>query len=141
MIEDLKLPRGWDFHHTLYYRRWYKSTEHTNDWRESLAMIVPMRRIKNQDEHQKLHNNVEPEELPSELLAGYAIGVCDRLAREEMTRLEAFKTMRDELHDLSKSRSKRALGREAVRFVRYFDLQLEHMCEVPLPDTEPSSAV
>ena len=133
MIEQPKLPTGWDYHHTLYYRRWYKSRGLTSDWRESQAMIVPMRRARTQDDHQKLHNTVKPEVLPSDALAGYALRLCEELEQEDITPLQAFSTVRDELHDLSIRRSKRDLGREAVHFVRFFDLQLEHMQEVPMP--------
>lgn len=97
-------------------------------------MIVPMRRVRSQDEHQRLHNNVPPEAPPNEALAGYALRLCDELEQDEMTPLQAFSIVRDELHELTIKRSKRDLGREAVRFVRFFDLQLEHMQEVPLPD-------
>ena len=132
MIEQLKLPRGWDLHHTLYYKRWYRRAEITNDWRESLPMIVPMRRMRTQDEHQQLHNSVYPEDpVPSDALAGYALGICHKLEIEDITRLEAFRTVRDELHDLYKKRSRRQIGHEALRFVRFFDLQLEHMSELP----------
>ncbi|USN96636.1 MAG: hypothetical protein H6797_00320 [Candidatus Nomurabacteria bacterium] len=133
MIEQTKLPTGWDYHHTLYPRRGYKSGGLTNDWRESPAMIVPMRRMRTQNEHQGLHDDVPPEPLPSDALAGYALRICEELEQEEITALQAFKLVRDELYNLSVRRSKRELGHEAVRFVRFFDLQRKHMCEVPLP--------
>lgn len=131
MIEQPKLPTGWDYHHTLYYRRSYKSGELTSDWRESPAMIVPMSRTRNANHHQRLHNSVLPESLPSDALAGYALRVCEELEQEAITPLQAFATVRDELYELSIRRSRRELGKEAVRFVRFFDLQLNHMQEIP----------
>lgn len=134
MIEQIKLPTGWDYHHTLYSRRAYKSRGLTSDWRESPAMIIPMRRMRTRNDHQGLHNNVPPEPLPSDALAGYALRICEELEQEEITALQAFSLVRDELHDLSIRRSRREIGHEATRFVRFFDLQRRYMCEIPAND-------
>jgi hypothetical protein len=130
MIET-QLPRGWNKHHTLYYRRWYMANPEAKLWREAPAMIVPMRAERGFDYHAKLHFNVPPEEpLPSGILAGYALRICDELEREEITHLQAFRTVRDELYQLSRRR-RRTMGEEALRFAGFFDRQLEYMSELP----------
>ncbi len=131
MIEQVPIPKGWNKHHTLYYRRWYKSRQITNDWRESPVMIVPMDIHK----HAELHENVPPEDpTPSDALAGYALHVCDELkdGQGEVTHYEAFSIVRDELHDLHKKRPRRDIGKEALRFVKFFDDQLCYMSEIPV---------
>lgn|GEM_PF-6582041 len=94
-------------------------------------MIVPM----DIDKHAKLHRNVPPEEpVPSEALAGYALRICDELEHDEgtATHYEAFTIVRDELHELHKKRRRRDIGKEAMRFVSFFDDQLEYMSEIPI---------
>lgn len=131
MIEQLNLPKGWDKHHTLYYRRWYQARPTTKDWREHPAMIVPMERAK----HATLHANVPPENpIASDALAGYALRICDELeeGEGEVTPYESFTIVRDELYTLQKRRRRREIGKEAVYFVKFFDDQLEYMREVPI---------
>lgn len=131
MIEQVPLPKGWNKHHTLYYRKWYQARQATADWRESPVMIVPM----NINKHAELHRNVPPEEpLPSDALAGYALHICDELEDDEgkATHYEAFTIVRDELHELHKKHRRRNIGKDALRFVEFFDDQLVYMDEIPL---------
>lgn len=135
MIEQAPLPKDWDKHHTLYYRKWYLSKPLTKAWRESTAMIVPIDIPK----HAELHANVFPEEtLPGDALAGYALHICDELEKNTkvVSRFEAFNFVKDELHGLYKKRRRLDLGKEALEFVRFFDKQLEFMSEIPVPDGE-----
>lgn len=131
MIEQVSLPDGWNRHHTLYYRRWYQSRPTTNDWRENEAMIVPM----NMSKHAELHWGVPPEEiLPSDALVGYALRICDEISEdeEEFSRLESFTIVRNELKDIRKKRGRRVLGNEALKFVDFFDCQLDYMKALPV---------
>lgn len=130
MIEHLQLAHRWDRHHTLYYRRWYKPGEVRNEWRNSLPMIVPM----SIPEHKRLHRTTPPIAPPTEELAAYALHICDELEREEITRLDAFKTVQDKLNALHRKRPVSELGGEALRFVRFFDRQLNYMSENPVPE-------
>lgn len=97
-------------------------------------MIVPMSIAK----HAELHANVPPEQpITSDVLAGYMLHVCDELDRDkdEFTPLEAFTIVRDEVEALGKMKrrlSTRSLGKEALRFVDFFDCQLDYMSEVPI---------
>jgi hypothetical protein len=139
MIEHLRTPTGWDPHHALYYRRWYQEgPEGPKMWRASSAMIVPMRDRRNRDDplddHQKLHDNVPPlNPIASETLAGYALHICDDLVEDKnkYTRLEAFTIVQNEMVNLSKKRSRLTLGKEAARFAKFFEQQLEYMIELP----------
>ena len=128
-IAQPKLPPGWDEHHTLYYRKRYSGKPAATAWRNKHAMIVPIERTK----HAKLHIVVPPPEdlLPSDWLAGYVLCLCEKIEQEQVTRLEGFTHVRDELYGLSRRRPA-TLGREALRFVDFFDEQRVFMSEVPI---------
>jgi hypothetical protein len=127
MIEKIALPEGANRHHTLYFKSDYDSRQLTRLWREHRAMIVPMMRYK----HKQLHNDVIPDgELPSDALVGYALNSCYQIEDEDLTRLEGFTIIRNDIYDLSKRRPI-TLGMEALKFCKFFDQQLEYMSEIP----------
>ena len=131
MIEQRRLPRGWNRHHTLYYRRNYESLRDTRQLREHPAMIVPMGIAR----HNSLHRNTPPvDSLPSRELTQRAIEWCFLLDQDEslITPLEGFTSVRDELRDYHKKNSQSEIGREALKFSVQFTQQLVFMGEVPV---------
>ena len=125
-----KLP-GADNHHTLYYRRHYLSLEHTKKWRNHPVMIVPLYL----DDHMRLHNNVPPvEDLPSTNLAHYALYRCALIqtSDQEMSDVEAFANLRDDLDLYFRRNRGSEMGKEALKFAQQFTNQLAYMREVPI---------
>lgn len=130
MIEQRKAPRGWNRHHTLYYRRSYESRRDTRQWREHATMIIPMDIY----HHNLLHVNTPPvHKLATPELTQRAIEWCFLLDDdpETITPLEGFTSMRDEFRDYHRRNSQSALGREALRFADQFTQQLSFMREIP----------
>lgn len=132
MLEQPKPPAGWNRHHTLYYRRWYQvGNRDLAKWRGNSVMIVPM----DIDEHAELHRRVRPiQPTDSNELVKYALETCADIEREDSasyTHLEAFTEVRDELYELYKKHIAEQLGREALRYVKFFDRQLQFMDEMP----------
>jgi hypothetical protein len=131
-----KLPAGWDNHHTLYYRRFYTNVSLRRSLRTNSLMIVPIDRKK----HTELHWNVPPaSHLPSEELAGFALGVLSMHQRDNPTSFEAFTNVRDELKLYNRRNRQSRLGKEALLFSNQFSDQLEYMEEVPILGPKPTS--
>ena len=131
MIEQRKLPRGWNRHHTLYYRRHYLSLPDTRQLREHPVMIVPME----MKSHDLLHAKTPPViKLPSPELTRFVLEWCFLLDDDKslITPLEGFTSVRDELSVRYHRNSQTETGKEALKFRDHFTRQLWFMDEVPV---------
>lgn len=126
MIEQRRLPKGWNRHHTLYYRRNYESMRDTRQWREHPSMIVPMEIGR----HNLMHTKTPPvDQMPSWELTRFALEWCFLLDQDTslITPLEGFTSMRDELTRHFRYNRGSRIGKEALKFSDQFTQQIQFM--------------
>lgn len=122
---------GANNHHTLYYRKDFLSRPDTRQWRNHPVMVVPLY----YDDHAKLHRNVRPVPggLPSRDLTQFALQRCAMIQwKNDLTDIEAFASVRDELDGYHRRNRVSEMGREALRYSQQFSHQLQFMKDVPL---------
>lgn len=148
----LRIPRNYDGHHALFYRRHFESREDTRELRNHQVMIIPMNRYdhgssvrrKNKDglHHDKdiypLSHEIDgTRALPNELFVKIVLALCDINEPLHMSHVDRFRNVRDELDALSQDEFvDKETRKQAWRYANNFSQQLEYMMRRPLKGEE-----